>query len=84
MFRTEATRDGGRQVPLSEKEKSFRKTEEEIDAKKQQSVEYIDKRLADYGSVGDQLDMQYFDLVNGTSKWQEYIADIKSRNPKPT
>ena len=40
-------------------------------------------RVEGYGSIADQLDMQYWDLVNGTSTWQEHIAQVKSNNPKP-
>ena len=35
-----------------------------------------------YPSITDQLDMQYWDKVNGTSTWQDAIAQIKSDNPK--
>ena len=36
-----------------------------------------------YPSIGDQLDMQYHDMVDGTTKWKDTIAKIKSDNPKP-
>ena len=35
-----------------------------------------------YPSIGDQLDMQYKDLLNGTTTWKDAIAKIKSDNPK--
>ena len=35
-----------------------------------------------YPSITDQLDMQYWDKVNGTSTWQDAIAKVKSDNPK--
>ena len=35
-----------------------------------------------YGDMGDQLDMQYWDKVNGTTLWQDMIAKVKSDNPK--
>jgi len=35
-----------------------------------------------YPSIQDQLDMQYWDKVNGTSTWQDAIAKVKSDNPK--
>ncbi len=41
----------------------------------------VDRMLA-YGDVGEQLDMQYKDKVNGTSTWQDAIAKVKSDNPK--
>ena len=39
---------------------------------------YQDKRLMAYASIGDQLDMQYKDLVNGTTEWKDHISKIKS------
>ena len=35
-----------------------------------------------YPSITDQLDMQYWDKVNGTSTWQEKINEIKNKYPK--
>jgi len=37
-----------------------------------------------YPSIGDQLDMQYHDAVNGTTTWKDAIAKVKSDNPKPS
>jgi hypothetical protein len=39
---------------------------------------YIDKRLMDYPSVQDQLDMIYHDI----DAWREKIATIKAKYPK--
>jgi len=36
-----------------------------------------------YPSIGEQLDMQYWDLVNGTTTWKDTIAQVKADNPKP-
>ena len=36
-----------------------------------------------YPSIGDQLDMQYWDNVNGTTNWEDAIAKVKLDNPKP-
>ena len=36
-----------------------------------------------YPSIGDQLDMQYKDLLNGTTTWKDAVAKVKSDNPKP-
>ena len=44
---------------------------------------YIQARSEAYGSVQDQLDMQYWDGVNGTSLWADHIAQVKADNPKP-
>jgi hypothetical protein len=44
---------------------------------------YIRARQEAYGSIADQLDMQYWDAVNGTTTWKDHIAQVKSDNPKP-
>ena len=36
-----------------------------------------------YPSIQDQLDMQYWDKVNGTTNWEDAVAKVKSDNPKP-
>ena len=36
-----------------------------------------------YASIGDQLDMQYKDAVNGTTTWKDHIAAVKAKYPKP-
>jgi hypothetical protein len=41
-----------------------------------------DLRIAGYGSIGDQLDMQYKDALNGTTTWVDHIAAVKAANPK--
>ena len=42
-----------------------------------------DSRIAAYGSIGDQLDMQYWDGVNDTTVWADHVAAVKSTYPKP-
>mgnify|MGYP005999327327 CR=1 FL=1 len=44
--------------------------------------QYKYNREAEYPSIIDQLDMQYWDKVNGTTTWQDAIAKVKSDNPK--
>jgi len=48
-----------------------------------QEFAYIDARLNAYPSIGDQLDMQYHDAVDGTTTWKDAVAKVKSDNPKP-
>jgi hypothetical protein len=48
-----------------------------------QQFGYIQARQEAYGSIADQLDMQYWDSVNGTTTWKDHIAQVKSDNPKP-
>jgi len=48
-----------------------------------QQFGYIEARQEAYGSIGDQLDMQFKDLLNDTTTWKDHIAQVKSDNPKP-
>ena len=41
-------------------------------------------RRAAYGDLGNQLDMQYHDSVDGTSTWKDHVAKVKTDNPIPT
>lgn len=40
-------------------------------------------RKALYPSFEEQLDMQYWDNINGTTTWKDKIAEIKTANPLP-
>ena len=46
--------------------------------------EYKENRVNTYPSWQEQMDMQYWDAVNGTSTWKDAIAKVKSDNPKPS
>ena len=48
-----------------------------------QQFGYVQDRQEAYGSIADQLDMQYWDEVNGTTVWKDFVAKVKSDNPKP-
>ena len=37
-----------------------------------------------YASIGDQLDMQYKDAINGTTTWKDHVAAVKAKYPKPS
>jgi len=39
-------------------------------------------RATAYPSWQEQLDMQYKDLLNGTTTWKDAVAKVKSDNPK--
>jgi hypothetical protein len=41
-------------------------------------------RKTAYGDLGSQLDMQYWDNVNGTTTWKDHVAAVKTANPIPT
>lgn len=36
-----------------------------------------------YPSIEDQLDMMFWDEINGTTIWKDTIQSIKNDNPKP-
>ena len=40
------------------------------------------KRRVEYGDLGEQLDMQYRDLINDTTIWKDHVAAVKADNPK--
>ena len=44
---------------------------------------YADKRIEAYASLGDQLDMQYHDLMDDTTTWKDHVKAVKDANPKP-
>ena len=46
-------------------------------------IEVLEARKIAYGSIADQLDMQYWDNVNSTTTWKDHIAQVKADNPKP-
>ena len=37
-----------------------------------------------YLPIEQQLDMQYWDAVNGTTTWKDHIAAVKAKYPKPS
>ncbi len=42
----------------------------------------LNTRARAYPSIQEQLDMQYWDKVNGTTTWEDAVAKVKSDNPK--
>ena len=44
---------------------------------------YKDDRRKAYGSIGDQMDMQYWDLVQGTDTFKNHVSAVKAAFPKP-
>ncbi len=42
----------------------------------------LNTRARAYPSIQDQLDMQYKDLLNGTTTWKDTVAKVKLDNPK--
>jgi len=60
----------------------------EILAKQQELIteynsnKYQRDRAKYYPSLAEQLDMQYWDKINGTNKWQQAINAVKQKYPK--
>ena len=45
--------------------------------------QYKVQRASAYPSIQEQLDMQYWDAINGTTTWQDAINAVKQEFPKP-
>ena len=62
-------------------------TESEIQTKLAELISDWDanqyQRDRQYPSIGDQLDMQYHDEIDGTTTWKDAVAKVKADNPKP-
>jgi len=43
---------------------------------------YKDQRAQAYPPIAEQLDMQYWDKLNGTTTWADAIAATKAKYPK--
>jgi hypothetical protein len=60
----------------------------EILAKQQELIteynsnQYQRDRAKEYPSIQEQLDMQYWDKINGTNNWQDAINVVKAKYPK--
>lgn len=56
----------------------------ETEAQAEEDLQTIlNTRKTAYPSIQEQLDMQYWDSVNGTTTWKDAVAKVKSDNPKP-
>ena len=60
------------------------KTKEELNVELEIAVtKYIRQREEAHIQISDQLDMMYWDKINGTTTWQDYVTAIKEKFPKP-
>ena len=63
-------------------------TQSEIDAEiarlqaEYDSKAYSRARAEAYASIAEQLDMQYWDSVNGSRTWLDHIEAVKEAHPK--
>jgi hypothetical protein len=69
--------NGTTPIPVADIEAKMTELQEEYDANQYQR----DRAIA-YPSIQEQLDMQYWDKVNGTTNWEDAIAKVKSDIPK--
>ena len=67
--------NGTTPIPVADIEAKMVEVQADYDAKQYQ-------RDRVYPSIGEQLDMQYKDLLNGTTTWKDAVAKVKSDNPK--
>ena len=67
--------NGTTPIPKADIEAKMVEVQADYDAKQYQ-------RDRVYPSIGEQLDMQYWDLLNGTTTWKDAVAKVKSDNPK--
>jgi len=76
----------GNIVPFTAEEEAQRDAEEAAFAEAQANIiptpAYVSQRKSAYPSIGEQLDMQYWDKVNGTTTWKDAVAKVKADNPK--
>ena len=55
----------------------------ETEAQAEEDLQTIlNARATAYPSIQEQLDLQYWDKVNGTTNWEDAIAKVKLDNPK--
>ena len=74
----------GTKVAFTAEEETARDAEEARFAAEITATEYKTKREDSYPDWKTQMDMQYWDSVNGTTTWKDLITKIKSDNPKPS
>lgn len=69
--------EGTTPIPVADIEAKMTELQAEYDAN-----QYQRERATAYPSIQEQLDMQYWDKVNGTTNWEDAIAKVKSDIPK--
>jgi hypothetical protein len=69
--------NGTTPIPKADIEAKMIEVQAEYDAN-----QYQRDRATAYPSIQEQLDMQYWDKVNGTTNWEDAIAKVKLDNPK--
>ena len=72
----------GIKIQFTAEEETQRDIEEAKTLEEQNATQYQRERATSYPSIQEQLDMQYWDKVNGTTNWEDAIAKVKSDIPK--
>ena len=72
-------------TPISQADIEVKQVElkADFDAKQYQRDRTVQPEKGGYPFIQDQLDMQYHDLVDGTTTWKDAVQAIKDANPKP-
>ena len=70
--------NGTTPIPKADIEAKMVESQAEYDAN-----QYQRDRATAYPTIQEQLDMQYWDKVNGTTNWEDAIAKVKSDIAKP-
>ena len=73
----------GERIAFTAEEETARDAEEAAVAAEKTANEYKEKREDSYPDWKTQMDMQYWDSVNGTTTWKATIKAIKDKYPKP-
>ena len=69
--------NGTTPIPKADIEAKMVEVQADYDAKQYQRV-----RATAYPTWQEQMDLQYKDLLNGTTTWKDAVAKVKSDNPK--
>ena len=72
-------------TPISQADIEAKQAELQVayDAKQYQRDRTVQPEKGGYPSIGDQMDMQYHDLVDGTTTWKDAVQAVKDAHPKP-
>jgi hypothetical protein len=73
----------GKDVELSPEEEAEILAEWSANEAAQAVNQYKTDRQAAHITLADQLDMIYWDKINNTTLWADYVTNIKATIPKP-
>ena len=69
--------NGTKEISKADIEAKMVEVQAEYDAN-----QYQRDRATAYPTIQEQLDMQYWDNINGTTNWEDAIDKVKADNPK--